>query len=238
MSSSKISFPNRRVTILVAMYNAGQFLQAKIDNLLRQTIFDQITIVLLNCQNKDRESQIYADFLNNHENVIEIYYENYKRLYSTWNDGIKTTSSDFICNSNVDDMLHPEYVEICSKWLDDNPEFCCVNTGILLTHESNQVYSEKWESHDKLPFHAYPASTAGPCPLWRRSLHDIYGYFDPRCATIGDAIMWEKWYAGGERFGLIRQDMVLYYIHAESLERRVEDGISLRNSDLKRLGRL
>ena len=50
--------------------------------------------------------------------------------------------------------------------------------------------------------------------------------------------MWEKWYAGGERFGLIKRDMVLYYAHSDSLERRVENGISLRDSDLKRLGRL
>ena len=134
-------------------------------------------------------------------------------------------------NSNVDDMLHPQYVEQCSKWLRQYTEYACVSTGVLLTHKPNQVYPA-WTWSGRLPFQAYPLSTAGPCPLWRRSLHDKYGYFgDYR--VIGDARMWEKWDAGGEKFGLLRREMVLYYAHHGSLERRVDDkGRELRTLDL------
>lgn len=228
--------PNKIVTILVALWKAGGFLEKKLINLKQQTFFSQCNIVLLNCQNHDNEAGIYVDFLK-HDNVTEIRYDEYTYLYPTWNDGIKSTESEFIMNSNADDMLHPEYVETCSHWLKTHPDFACVSTGVLLTYHPNQVYPN-WEHQGNLPLDFYPNSTAGPCPLWRRSLHDKYGYFDPRCSTIGDTVMWEKWYAGGERFGLIKRDMVLYYAHSDSLERRVENGISLRDSDLKRLGRL
>lgn len=223
--------PNKVATILVALWKAGNFLEKKLIDLEQQTFFDRCNIVLLNCQNLDGEADIYADFLK-HDNVTEIRYDNHINLYPTWNDGIKSTKSEFIMNSNADDMLHPEYVEACSYWLKVHPNFGCVSTGVLLTHQPNQIYPN-WKSQNRLPFHFYPNSTAGPCPLWRRSLHDKYGYFgDYR--VIGDARMWEKWHAGGERFGLIRRDMVLYYAHHGSLERRVDEkGRELRTLDLR-----
>jgi hypothetical protein len=212
-------------TILVALWKAGRFLEAKIKNLEQQTFFDKCNIVLLNCQNLDNEADIYAKFLAEHKNVMEIRYDHHVNLYPTWNDGIRATESEFIMNSNADDLLHPRYVEVCSKWLEENPTFGCVSTDVLLTYKPNQIYPH-WEWNDRFPSHAYPHSTAGPCPLWRRSLHDKYGYFgDYR--VIGDAKMWEKWHANGEKFGLIRHDMVLYYASSDSLERRADENGNL-----------
>ena len=229
--------PKKIVTILVALWKAGNFLEKKLIDLEQQTFFDRCNIVLLNCQNHDDEADIYANFLK-YDNITEIRYDEHINLYPTWNDGIRNTESEFIMNSNVDDMLHPEYVETCSHWLKVHLDFACVSTGVLLTHSPNQIYPN-WKWQNRLPLDFYPNSTAGPCPLWRRSLHNKYGYFDSRCTTIGDAIMWEKWHAGGERFGLIQRDMVLYYAHHDSLERRVdENGLSFRDADLRRLGRL
>lgn len=219
-------------TVLIALWKAGPYLRAKISDIKQQTIFNDCNIVLLNCQNLDNESDIYKDFVNNNENVTEILYDQHINLYRSWNDGIKSTESEFIMNSNVDDMLHPRYIEKCSEWLKENSEFACVSSSVLLTNTPNQVYPV-WTWNHKFPFYTYPLSTAGPCPLWRRSLHDKYGYFgDYR--VIGDAKMWEQWYAGGEKFGLISDDMVLYYAHHNSLERRHDDnGILLRDLDLE-----
>jgi glycosyltransferase involved in cell wall biosynthesis len=218
-------------TILVALYKAGQFLESKIKSLEKQTLFDRCNIVLLNCQNLDNEADIYKDFLDKNDNVTEIRYDEHVRLYPTWNDGILATDSTYIMNSNVDDQLHPQYVEACSEYLDKHTQFCCVSTGVLLTYQPNQVWPQ-WESQGRLPYHAYPASTAGPCPLWRRSLHDKYGYFG-NYRVIGDARIWEAWYDGKERFGLLQRDLALYYAHADSLERRVDEkGRGFRNLDI------
>lgn len=217
--TAKDSF--RDVTVVVAIYKAGKFIEAKIENLRNQTIFNNINIALLNCQNLEGEREKYQEFLDKHHNVIEIFYEDHIRLYPTWNDGIKSTDSEFICNANVDDMWHPEYLERCVRFLRHNKSYSCVSTGIVLTYTPNQVNYEKWQWQHKFPIGTYPQTTAGPCPVWRRSLHDKYGYFG-NYRTIGDARMWEKWHAGGEKFGYLKQDLVLYYASGVSLERRVD----------------
>lgn len=225
-----------KVTVLVAIYKAAEFLKSKLQSLEAQTIFANSQIVLLNCQNLQNEFQIYESFLK-HPNVIEILYDEHVSLYKTWNDGIKITHSPYITNANVDDQWHPQYLEKCVHFL-DNGAYPIVSSKILITRKPNQVYPN-WTHEGEMPFHPYPSSTAGPCPVWSRRLHQSHGYFDERCQTIGDAIMWEKWYAAGEQFGLISEPLVLYYANNASLERRLDEktGEPLRDSDLRAIGR-
>lgn len=226
--------PSKSVTILVAIYNAKDFIKAKIENLQQISAFDDCWIVLLNCLDNDKESETYRDFVRSNDNVLEIRYSTHINLYPTWNHGIAITNSKYIMNNNVDDQLHPEYVVKCAQYLDDNPDMAVVSSRILMTDIWNQSDHNKWKWCDEMPFHPYPSSTAGPCPMWRRSLHDKYGYFgDYR--VIGDARMWEKWLAGGEKFGLLDEKLVLYLRTNQSLERRrdPQTGLLLRELDLQ-----
>lgn len=183
-------------------------------------MFNDCWIVLLNCQNLEGESALFAEFVNQHENVIEIRYNEYIKLYSSWNDGIKNTDSEYIVNYNMDDQWHPEYLETCTKWLNENQDHAIVSSGCYVACNPNQVWPN-WKWIDKMPFYKYPLSTAGPCPVWRRVLHDKYGYFEDHY-VISDAKFWEQLYTGNEKFGLIDSFMVLYYQNPESLERRCD----------------
>lgn len=224
---------NRAVTILIAIYKAGDYIKAKIDNLLQQTILDQCNIMLLNCQNLHNERGVYAELLDR-PNFYEIAYNDHIQLYPTWNDGITNSQSTYICNSNVDDMWHPEYLQTCVAYLDRNPDVACVSSGIYITQRPNQANHENWKNDGQFPLLPYPHSSAGPCPVWRRSLHDKYGYFGGY-HVIGDARMWELWLAGGEQFHVIPKQLVLYYAHSESLERRHHEqtGVLLRDLDIE-----
>lgn len=237
--STRTDTPSSKlITILVAIYEAGDFIRAKIDNLQQLQQFNDCWIVLLNCQDKHKESLCYSRFLKNHDNVIEIKYNNHTKLYSTWNDGIKATNSTYIMNSNADDMLHPSYVKLCTEYLDEHPQIAAVSSRIAITNEPNQLWPN-WKIDDEMPFRTYPEGTAGPCPVWRREMHTRYGLFDDRCDVIGDAVMWEKWLLGGEKFGLLNQRLVLYYRNQLSLERRKDSrGESLIKKDLRRIGRI
>ena len=223
----------RKITVLVAIYKAGKFIEAKIENLKKQTIFKDCNIILLNCQDLDKESHYYKEFFSDNDNITEIFHYNHVKLYKSWNNGIQETSSKYIINSNVDDMWDPNYLKECVKFLDNNESYACVTSQILVTDIPNQYDHTSWKHVSKIPSDTYPNTTAGPSPMWRRSLHKKYGYFGDY-HVVGDDKMWEKWYAGGEKFGLINRDMVLYYMSVNSLERRVDPKtkISLRNIDL------
>lgn len=226
---------DKLITILVSIYNGGGFIKSKLANLLQQTIIDDVHVVFLNCMNNDNERSFYEPLLScDKVSCTEILYHSHVKLYKSWNDGIQITNSEFVCNSNIDDMWHPEYLEKSIEFLRSNVEYSVVSSRVLITNVPNQVNHDNWASIiGVMPFYQYPLSTAGPCPVWRRSLHDTFGYFGDYL-TIGDAKMWEKWHAGGVGFGLIPHDQVLYYASPNSLERRVdENGKLYRNIDLE-----
>lgn len=220
-----------KITVLVSIYKGARYIDSKIQSLIQQTIFNEAQIVLLNCQNLENEKELYQDFLK-YPNVIEITYNSYETLYKTWNDGIRLTDSKYITNSNLDDQWHNTYLERCSQYLDEHSDVAIVSTGVKITDQANQVWPN-WKHHDVMPKHIYPLSSAGPSPMWRRSLHDKYGYFGDYY-VIGDARFWEALHANNEKFELIHDDLVLYYIHPESLERRADENTQtlLRDLDL------
>lgn len=219
--------PQKSVTMLVSLYEARYFLKAKIENLRQLQDFSDCWVVLLNCQNKHGEDSYYSEFLRSNHNVLEIRYDHWVSLYRAWNDGIRATRSKYIMNSNVDDMLHPEYLRACTEFLDSHPDTAVVSTRVGLTRTPNQ-HRPDWTVDSDMPFYSFPLSTAGPCPMWRRELHHKYGLFCEQYQVISDGIMWDKWYAGGETFGLIDRRLALYYKNPRSLERRQDqEGQSL-----------
>lgn len=229
------TIPHKLITILVALYEAGPFLRAKLQNLERLHHFDKCWVVLLNCENKHNEADLYTDYLSKYPNMMARQYNSYVSLYTSWNDGIMATNSTYIMNSNVDDMLHPAYVELCTDYLENNPDIAVVSSRVAITDEPNRVWPN-WNSSEDMPFHAFPDSTAGPCPVWRRSLHAKYGMFDGRCRVIADGLIWEKWHEGGEKFGLLDKRLALYYRNPTSLERRRdEDGETFITKDKRKI---
>lgn len=133
----------KKIVVLVALYKAGEHLAGKLRNLKVQTYFDQAQIVLLNCQNLDGESSIYADFVRDNQNVYTIEYDYHVTLYDSWNDGLKRTQSEYVTNANVDDRWHPSYLEVMSKYLDDHQDVGVVSSNVLTTSIPNATFP--WE---------------------------------------------------------------------------------------------
>lgn len=227
----------KKVAVLVGLYRAADFLLAKLKNLQSQTIFNDAQIVLLNCQNLENEKNLYSDFLESNDNVQEISYLEHVSLYSTWNDGIKVTESEYVVNANVDDMWHPEYLERLTSSLDEHRDYAVAYTNCYTTAMPNQFDYSLWQHDGQLSTKPFPQGTLGPCPVWRRCLHERFGYFQD-FQIISDGIMWHKWRHGGEKFLQIDDFLVLYYQNPESLERRTcpKTKMLLRNVELSQIG--
>lgn len=219
-----------RLVVLVAIYKASRFIEAKMASLLSQTAIDDCLVVLLNCQNLENEKRIYDNSIKS--NFIEVYFDNYVKLYESWNIGINMTDSDFIINSNTDDMLHPECFEKLIAALDNNPDIGIAHADSWVTDIPNQSWPN-WKYQGEI-ITQYPLGTCGPCPIWRRSLHLEYGQFGDY-HVIGDADFWERLHASNVNFLRVPEKLSLYY-HASghNLELRHDDvGRKLMDVDLE-----
>ena len=222
-----------KIAVLIALYKSKEFLTSKIESIKRQTAFEDALFIFLNCQDDDCEAPC-KELLKSHRNIRHVYFNEHVSLYQSWNHGIIISNTEYICNYNADDQWHPEFLEKCINELDRDDSTSVLSTGVLVTDLPNQLWPE-WNYQDKMPKHVYPLSSPGPSPVWRRSLHKKYGNFG-NYHVIGDARFWEKCYANGEKFGIIRDDLVLYFRNPNSLERRRcnQTGDRLLDIDLTR----
>jgi hypothetical protein len=221
-----------KVAVLISVYEAGEFLDSKFKSITEQTIFDQCAFIFVNCQNKHKEGAKLDDFCKDYKNCMHLMSKEYITIYEAWNIGINNSHSEYLSNYNMDDQWHPKYLDKCSKALEAQ-NAGIISTEILITDTPNQLYPF-WHHINKVPSGLYPEFVVGPSPMWRRSLHAKYGLFE-NFYVISDALMWDKFYKGNEKFYLLEEELVLYYINSESLERRRNvDGEKLLNIDLKK----
>jgi hypothetical protein len=190
-------------------------------------------VIFVNCQNHDDESAKIESFINQNPRHKQILINDYIRLYEAWNLAIKSSESEYICTYNADDQWRPDYLTKMVSYLDDHRNIAICSSGVLITDVPNQLYPSWNHIIGEIPKLTYPRTTAGPSPMWRRSLHDTYGYFG-NYRVIGDARFWEALHAGGENFGLLEDDLVLYYASIDSLERRCDgQGNAWRKLDIE-----
>jgi hypothetical protein len=60
----------------------------------------------------------------------------------------------------------------------------------------------------------------GPMPMWRRSLHDDYGLFDPGMHSSGDYDFWLRLAKAGVKMHRIAEPLGAYFDRKESIEHR------------------
>jgi GT2 family glycosyltransferase len=217
-----------RLAILISIYKAGEFIEAKILNILRQAAFKDLDVILLNCQNLDNERGVYKKYLSL-PNIREIVIDDYCTLYHAWNEGIKSTDANYIVNSNVDDMLRPGATAMMMKYL---LEYDVVFSPYAISNTPNRHNWDGKSPKNLVQRCAWDRLFLGPCPAVRKDVFKKTGLYDPDLFVCGDADMWGRWDKVGATNICLDVPLVLYYHNKHSLERRTDEkGKSLLYKD-------
>lgn len=218
---------NSRVTAIVSTCNSERFFVGRIENLLRQTIADRLEIVVVDSGSEQNESAIAQSYIDSGAPLKLIRTER-ETLYSAWNRAIEVATGDFLISANTDDRLTPDACEAMADALDANPKIVLVFSDAWQTTDEQEVidctellHQPGRERIKRVPYsyvRLLVECCCGPFPMWRRSVHDQLGLFDPSYVVAGD---WDFWLRIGAKnpmlhiaapLGLIarREDSILW----------------------------
>ncbi|HEY9732034.1 MAG TPA: glycosyltransferase [Drouetiella sp.] len=205
-----------RISAIVSTYNAEKFFRSRIENLCNQTIADALEIIVIDSGSAQREAEILNEIRENISDrgsfAPQLKYLRTERetLYAAWNRGVGMAQGVYISNANTDDRLLDNAYEKMTLKLDETPEAVLAYSDAWETTDESEildcvkleykpgrrrVYQPEY-SHNKLLLHCY----CGPFPMWRRSVHDKFGYFDPKFVVSGD---WEFWLRMAEQTNFV-----------------------------------
>lgn len=232
------------ITIVTSLFKADSLIFDYIKNLLNQTIFKEITVLIGNIYNSHNfplKIKKTLDHLEKLPNVTVIDLDPDPGLYETWNILIKQSKTMYLCNFNLDDRHHPEYLNIMLTLLKQTnadlittPHYISRQYQSYFTvqkevwHTKKQIIlgsTIKWINYTQFTINDlfsiknnYVTSYNIPhcSPVWKHSLHKQYGYFDEQ--QFGTYADWEFWLRAGKNklYLLYPEPMILYQIDEQS----------------------
>jgi glycosyltransferase involved in cell wall biosynthesis len=241
---------NYLVSAIVSVYEAEEFLEGCLEDLLAQTIADRIEILVIDSASPQKEGEIVRTYRERHPGIRYLRTPRRETIYAAWNRGVRMATAPYLTSANADDRHRKDALEILVRSLEEHPEAVLAYAPYYETSRKNDT----WESGS--PKKLVPAPEfrkdllltrcfVGSQPVWRRSLHEDLGGFDDRLAIAGD---FEFWLRAAERYRFVRVPEVLglYYVSPEGANaaardrtRNREETASVQDRYLRRyLGRL
>ena len=183
-----------KVTAIVSTYKSERFMAQCLDDLLSQTIADDLEIIVIDSGSPEREGDIVREYQREHRNIL---YERTEResIYRAWNRAIKLSHGKYLTNANTDDRHSTDALEILAIALDESPEIALVYAEQKVSHLENESFEEcSGDNIKNLPefrrLTLLKDCLTGSQPMWRSSVHHVVGYFSENLMVAGDYEMW------------------------------------------------
>lgn len=209
------------VSAIVSVYNAERFLRGCLDDLRAQTIADDVEIVVVDAASPQNEAAIVREY----DGVVYIRAPRREPLYASWNRGIRIARGKYVTTANADDRHRRDALERLVGALEHDAGAALAYGDVAVTMRENATLDDvrpfvfyRWPDFDRRRL--FRAAFVGPQPLWRRDLHERYGWFDDALVTAGDYEWWLRLAAAGERFVHVAEPLGLYLASPASLEHR------------------
>ena len=224
------------VSVIISTYNSEKFMRGRLENLIGQTIFHKMEIVVVNSGSRENEERIVHEYVAAYPNILYTSTIQRETIYRAWNRGIAVSRGQYITNANTDDILRNDALEVLASALDANPGVAMVYADQYISHIPNQLFADVHNRHRlcRPPFSRIAllqGSLAGSQPMWRASLHSADKlWFDEQLEVAGD---YDFACAVAQKYGMLKVDDVLgAYYKAKDLSNKEFSNISQTVSEV------
>lgn len=191
---------NPLLTIVIANYNYGRFLEEAIQSIVSQNMGDKVELIICDAASTDNSVEI----IKKHADKIAWWCsEKDGGQSAAFNKGFSRASGEWLTWLNADDLLLPGTIEAFAALVARKPNAEWI-TGNKLAFDSDsriikQVY---WGPHIQLPFisgqHAFSA-VFGPTTFFKKSLYEKMGPIDEELHYAMDSAYWGLFTVRGVR---------------------------------------
>jgi hypothetical protein len=222
-----------KISLITSVYEATEHIEQLMEDTINQTIFDEKCewiILNVNKTGDDFEEEVILKYAQKYPNI------RYKRLktdpgvYGVWNKAIKMSTGEFISNINCDDRRAPDALRKQAETLMAHEEVSLVYNDSYIAKEPNTTW-DMAASPDttRYNFDAFSVESMLRSnlphnnPMWKRSLHDNHGLFDPKYKSAGDWDFWLKCAFEGAVFLKHSEILGIYYFNPKGISTNPEN---------------
>lgn len=177
------------ISCITPCFRMKKYLKLFLDELPKQTIFEQLQVVLDHNEPTEEELEWVKAFQEKYPGVIKhIVVNPVEPIGTSMNRCIKEADADFVAIWNVDDLRTPDSLEKQVNVLIENPEYGISHGNFVIV---NSFPSQKGKFVDHSIYSHRPkeftrSMVLGPFFMWRKSLCNVAGMFDEQLKSGAD----------------------------------------------------
>ena len=230
-----------RITAIVSTYASERFLRGCLDDLVAQTVFPQMEVIVVDACSPQNERGIVEEYQRRYANIRYVRTAERIPLYAAWNLAIRMARGEYLTNANTDDRHAPHALERLARALDEHPGAGVAYASTAITEAENGTlgsapvkgfFRARKFDRRRLFFDCLP----GPQPMWRRSLHERFGFFDEAFRSGGDHEFWLR-ISAEVKFIHLPEVLGLFLDSPQSISHNTEINLARRNSRATVTGR-
>lgn len=185
---------NYTVSAIISLFKGEKFIKGRIEDLLVQTLGEEVEIVIVDSNSPQNEKMIIDEFLPANHNIQYLRTPETESMYTSWNRGIEISSGKYITNANVDDRLAPFALEKLVSEIQKDEKTGLVYGDYFVSTVENESFEEASKngrivkiSDIYSPLRLLNGYMCGPQSLWRREVHTTHNIrFDGSFEVTGD----------------------------------------------------
>lgn len=223
---------SEKISIIVPVYNAENYLRRCIDSILEQT-YTNFELLLINDGSTDGSAKILEE-VKESDSRIRVVHKKNEGVSATRNLGLKLATGDYITFIDSDDFVDKLYLDVLYKSLTENDadiasgNFASFNEErqAFLFFTTDETYFEKvyspqeWLDQENNPRHnLFLTVIFTPFKLYKRELWENIEYPVGRVRE-DDAII-HKLYLRCQRISFVNSAIYFYSQHEDSLSKTV-----------------
>ncbi len=200
------------ISIVLPVYNGSDRISKSIDSILAQTYRNWELIVVNDCST-DNTLETVLQYCSMDGRIKIINNSHNQKLPRSLNIGFASASGEYYTWTSDDNQFLPNALERMSQILSNDQSIDLVYADYsLIDDNNNYVKDSPKEEPDVLRFH----NVIGACFLYRRSLAQLVGEYDPDFFLAEDYEFFLKCYENGNIFHL-KEKLYNYGVHDKSL---------------------
>jgi glycosyltransferase involved in cell wall biosynthesis len=147
-----------KVSVVMSVYNAGDFLREAVDSVLTQT-FEDLEFIIIDDGSKDQSLQTLQEYTDPR---IRILTQANRGLIASLNRGILEARGRYIARMDADDRCEPDRLEIQVRYLDHHPDIALLGGSVATMDEQGNplapfvgfplTHEEIWSSVGRRPW--------------------------------------------------------------------------------------
>lgn len=223
-----------RVSLITSLYNADEFVIDFMKNMIEQSIFSSTELIIINAHSPGNEEKVILPYLKHYPNITYIRLPYDPGLYAIWNMGTRYAHAQFVGNANLDDRRDLYSLAEQVKTLEEHPEYDLAYCDYCVTDKPNQpwydIFAYPRTAIQQFSKKAIQYCLPGPQPLWRKTMHEKYGYFREDFVSAADQEMWCRAVDQGSQFVKVNGISGVYYLNPKGISTEINSPKALQRA--------